>query len=68
MRFPQMAKERGYKGPLGNLTWVASDYYIQIYLDDILILTFEKARCTEVLAGFLALLTDLGVLYHPHKC
>ena len=41
---------------------------MQIYIDDILILSCSVERLTEVVAAFLELLRSLGVLFHPGKC
>lgn len=47
---------------------MATDYFVQIYLDDILLLTISKDRSREVSGAMLELLRDLGVLVHPSKC
>ena len=51
MRYPHIAHSSGYKGKIGKLTWVATEYYIQIYLDDILLLTFSKEHMVEVISA-----------------
>ena len=68
IRYPRITQEHGYQGALGRLSWVATDYYVQIYLDDILVLTIERNRMHTVIEGILQLLRDLGILFHPAKC
>ena len=68
MRTPSLARQGGYTGRIGRVGWVASDYYIQIYIDDILVLSITTSRQTEVLAAVFELLNDLGILFHPGKC
>ena len=53
---------------MGSKTWCGTDYYAQIYLDDILVLAIEAPRLREVIRTILELFKDLGILCHPHKC
>lgn len=68
LRTPILAHNHGYRGRIGRIAWRATDYYIQIYLDDILILTIHKERMQEVIGAIQELFNDLGILCHPHKC
>ena len=68
MSYPHLAQSNGYTGPLGAPSWTATAYYIQIYLDDILLLTPSKDTLPGVVHTLQTLLKDLGVLCHPHQC
>lgn len=60
--------QTGYVGKMGPLRYVIGDYHVQIYLDDILLLSVDRATQEALTAALLTLLVDLGVLCHPGKC
>ena len=49
MRSPGLARAGSYSGRIGALSWVANDYYIQIYIDDILIMSTTPDRLRSVI-------------------
>ncbi len=52
MRYPLVAQEHNYRGLLPRLRTVAGKYFVQIYLDDILILTTLKEHMHEMITAF----------------
>ena len=56
MRNPSLPHELGYKGRLGQLRFVVGKYYIQIYIDDILLLTVDLETHDLVTRALLDLL------------
>jgi hypothetical protein len=68
LRSPGVPQTHGYPGMLGSRGWRADDYFVQIYIDDILLLSTRKERQARVVEALLELLQNLGILYHPTKC
>ena len=68
IRSPTLPLSKGYTGQLQPLTTHLADYFVQIYIDDILLLTQSKHTHNLLVMAVLTLLTDTGILCHPGKC
>lgn len=68
MRNPHLPTSQGYDGKLNRLAPLTALYYVQIYIDDILLLATTADVHTAIIEALLDLLSSLGILYHPGKC
>ena len=68
MRNPRLPASQGYDGKLVTLATITAQYYVQIYIDDILLLATTAEVHAKIIDALLDLLTSLGILYHPGKC
>ena len=68
IRSPTLPLSNGYTGQLQPLTSQLANYFVQIYIDDILLLTQSKLTHNLLIKAVLTLLADTGILCHPGKC
>ena len=68
LRNPDLLGDSPILAPLSRLRVVKNGFHIQIYIDDVLILSVDAATQSIVADCMLHLFSSLGILCHPGKC